>query len=99
MFVCGAKVDKCVRYLQAGLSAVVLINSKSFLQHKLTLLSLAQVPIVEDNDLFNRQFSLPKYFITTKMLFLEILLYLWTGHTCTITWTMTESSITKCLHL
>jgi hypothetical protein len=44
VFVSGAEVGECVRHLQTGPSTVTLINTKSFLQHKLTLLSLAQVP-------------------------------------------------------
>ena len=47
VFVCGAEVGECVSHLQAGPSTVILVNTKSFLQHKLTLLSLAQVPILK----------------------------------------------------
>lgn len=47
VFVCGAEVSECIRHLQAGPSTVMLINTKSFLQCKFTLLSLTQVPITK----------------------------------------------------
>ena len=46
MLVCSTEIGECVSHLQAGPSTVVLINTKSFLQHKFTLLLLAQVPII-----------------------------------------------------
>ena len=47
VFECGAEVGEGVGHLQAGHSTVMLINTKCLLQHKFTLLSLAQVPIIK----------------------------------------------------
>ena len=40
MFVCGTQVGECVSYLQANLSTVMFISTKSFSQYKFTLLLL-----------------------------------------------------------